>query len=268
MAQHHPARVVPVPAAGQTMAAKWRGAAAPDHEEAHMAAEPAGPAEPGGPPGRMPPGGPTRDGGTAEYRTDETAGYAARRPGPSWALSSAWGQAWQVIMVAAVLTFVLGLILLVWPKATLNVVAILIGLALIVTGIFRLISGFTVDEASGGTRAAYIIIGLLAALAGLYCLRHISVTVVLLAFIVGVFWTLHGLVELIVAATAGPGQGRGLRALLGVLSLAAGLIVVFWPTISLTILLAVIGIWLIFYGLILAVMAWQVRSLGRSAGII
>ena len=184
--------------------------------------------------------------------------------GPADPEPPAWAQAWQVIMVAAVATFAIGLILLIWPKATVVVVAALIGAALLVTGIIRLIHGFTEPGASGGTRAAYIIIGLLAALAGLYCLRHISVTVVLLAFIVGVFWTLHGLVDLIVAATSGPGTGRGLRAVTGALSLAAGLIVMFWPTISLTVLVFVIGIWLVMYGLIMALMAWQVRRAAHA----
>jgi uncharacterized membrane protein HdeD (DUF308 family) len=228
-------------------------------EEAQMAAQQAGPAgQPGqsGEAGRAPTGGPGPDSGTV--------GYGAGRYGRNWTLSSTAGQAWQVVMAAAVIVFVVGLILLVWPKATVVVVAALIGVALLVTGIFRLISGFTVSDASGGTRAAYIIIGLLATLAGLYCLRHLSVTAALLAFVVGVFWTLYGIVDLIVAATSGPGTGRGLRALTGLLSLVAGLIVMFWPTISVTILLAVIGIWLIFYGLLLAVLAWQIRSLART----
>jgi len=233
-----------------------------------VAAQQAGSAEYPGQAGPAPAGGPA-SGGTPgyqepDYQEAETAGYGTGRVSRPEALATAWGQAWQVIMAAAVITFVVGLILLVWPKATVNVVAVLIGVALLVTGIFRLISGFTAADVTGGTRAAYIIIGLLAALAGLYCLRHLSVTVALLAFIVGVFWTLHGIVDLIVAA-AGPVRNRGLLALTGVLSLAAGLIVMFWPTISITILLAVIGIWLIFYGLLLAVLAWQARSLGRAA---
>ncbi|HEY4850058.1 MAG TPA: DUF308 domain-containing protein [Streptosporangiaceae bacterium] len=181
-------------------------------------------------------------------------------------LAPTWGRTWQLILFAAVATFVLGLILLVWPQATIVVVAVLIGIALLVTGVVRLIEGFTADDASGGMRAAYVIIGLLAALAGLYCLRHISVTVILLAFIVGVFWVLHGVVDLTVAA-AGAGPGRGLRALVGLFSLAAGLIVMFWPAISLTILLAVIGIWLMFYGLMLAIMAFQFRHLADAAGL-
>ncbi|HUY49731.1 MAG TPA: DUF308 domain-containing protein [Streptosporangiaceae bacterium] len=210
-----------------------------------MAAQHAGQA---GQAGRASAGSPVAGNGAAKY------GITRTPPG-------GWAQAWPVIMFVAVATFCVGLILLAWPQATVVVVAALIGIALLVTGIFRLIHGFTADEASGGTRAAYVIIGLLAALAGLYCLRHISVTVVLLAFIVGVFWTLHGVVDLIVAATSGAGEGRGLRALVGVLSLAAGLIVMFWPAISLTILLVVMGIWLMFYGLMLAVMAWQIRRL-------
>ena len=66
------------------------------------------------------------------------------------------------------------------------------------------------------------------------------------------------------AATSGPGTGRGLRAFTGVLSLAAGLIVMFWPTISLTVLLWVMGIWLLAYGVMLGVMAFQVRHVAKA----
>jgi uncharacterized membrane protein HdeD (DUF308 family) len=205
------------------------------------------------------------DVGDPAYGTD-AAGARSSGPGPyEQETAAAWASGWQVVMLVAVLTLAVGVILLVWPHATLVVVAALIGAALLVTGLFRLISGFTAHGVSGGTRAAYVIIGLLATLAGLYCLRHLSVTVVLVAFIVGVFWTLHGIVDLAVAATSGPGTGRGLRAFSGVLSLAAGLIVMFWPSISLSILLWVMGIWLLAYGLMLGVMAVQIRHIAKTA---
>ena len=208
---------------------------------------------------------PGLDGGATPHGT-HTAGAGSSGPGLyERQTAMAWAQAWQVIMLVGVVTFALGLILLVWPQATLIVVAAVLGVALLVSGIFRLIHGFTAHDATGGMRAAYVIIGLLATLAGLYCLRHISVTVVLLAFIVGVFWTLHGIVDLSVAATSGPHTGRGLRAVTGVLSLAAGLIVMFWPTISLTILLWVMGIWLLAYGVMLAVMALEIRHAAKKA---
>jgi len=213
----------------------------------------------------VPPSEPGRGDGTTEYGAG-AAGAGPSGPGLYQRESAAiWAQAWQVIMLVAVVTFAVGLILLVWPKATLIVVAALLGVALLVSGLFRLIHGFTAHDATGGMRAAYVIIGLLAILAGLYCLRHLDVTVVLLAFIVGVFWTLHGIVDLSVAATSGPGTGRGLRAVTGVLSLAAGLIVMFWPKISLSVLLWVMGIWLLAYGVMLGVMALSIRHAAKAA---
>lgn len=176
-----------------------------------------------------------------------------------------WGRTWQAIAIAALLLFALGLILLIWPRETVVVAAILIGIALLVTGILRLVQGITAADESGGMRVAYVIIGILAILAGLYGLRHISVTVVLLAFIVGLFWAVHGVVEIVVAVSAPPGSGRGVVAVVGILSLAAGLIVMFWPAISLTILVVVLGIWLLCYGVLLAFLAFQLRAAARTA---
>lgn len=163
------------------------------------------------------------------------------------------------MLTMAVATFVLGLILLIWPHATLVVVAILIGAALLVTGVLRLVQGISAPEESGARRTAYVVIGILAILAGLYCLRHISVTIALLAFIVGVFWTAHGVADLVVAAGPGARPDRGLLALAGTLSLIAGLIVIFWSPASLTVLVAVTGIWLILDGLLLAALATRLR---------
>jgi uncharacterized membrane protein HdeD (DUF308 family) len=106
---------------------------------------------------------------------------------------------------------------------------------------------------------AYVILGVLGFAAGLYCIRHLSVTVALLAFIVGLFWAVHGAVDLIVAV-AGPAPGRWITATAGLISLAAGLFVMFKPTISLTVLLAVLGAWLALYGIILAIMAVRARK--------
>jgi uncharacterized membrane protein HdeD (DUF308 family) len=169
------------------------------------------------------------------------------------------GDAWLAVLSAAVVMVAVGIVLLVWPKATLTIVAILLGIALIVTGLLRLFDGFTARGGSAGMRAAYVLIGLLACIAGLYCVRHHSVTLFLLAFVVGVFWVVHGVADLAAAAMSGPFPGRGLRAIGGLVSLAAGLIVVFWPSISLVLMLTIFGIWLIFYGVVLGGLALRLR---------
>lgn len=167
--------------------------------------------------------------------------------------------AWPAFMAAAAGAVVLGVLLLAWPKATLTIVAVLIGVSLIVAGLLRLIDGFTAHEASGGKRVAHVVIGLLAIIVGLYCIRHYNVTIAVLAIVVGLFWVLHGIADITVGLLGGSFPGRGLTVLAGVLSLVAGLIVLFWPTITIVVLVRIIGIWLIVYGLIMAFTAFGLR---------
>lgn len=170
------------------------------------------------------------------------------------------------MLSVAIAMFIVGLILLIWPRATIAVAAILIGIALLVTGVLRLIQALSSEEESGGKRVAYVIIGILAVLAGLYCLRHLAVTATILAVVVGLFWAVHGIADLVVAAGPGVREDRGLIALTGVLSLIAGLIVIFWSPISLAVLVAVIGVWLILDAVLLTLLAFKLRREAQAGG--
>ncbi len=172
--------------------------------------------------------------------------------------------AWPAFIAAGLGAVAVGVMLLAWPKATLAIVAVLIGAGLIVAGLLRLIDGFTAHDASGGRRVAHVLIGLLAIIVGLYCIRHYHVTIAVLAIVVGLFWVLHGIADITVGLFAGPFPGRGLTVVAGILSLCAGMIVLFWPTISLTVLIAVIGIWLIVYGILMAITAFSLRRAGEA----
>jgi uncharacterized membrane protein HdeD (DUF308 family) len=201
-------------------------------------------------------GDPGRDGGAGQ---DGGAG----RPDLGVVLA---GAAWGAVLAAAIGMLAVGVMLLVWPSATLTVVALLIGAALLVTGVLRLFDAITARGESGAMRAADVVIGILAIIAGLYCLKHHSLTVLVLALVVGVLWIIHGIGDLVVAATAGPVPGRGLRAIGGVVSLAAGLVILFWPSVSLILLLTILGAWLLFYGLVLAMLAFRLRRVSKGSG--
>src|SRR5580658_8233354 len=85
--------------------------------------------------------------------------------------------AWPAFLAAGIGAIVLGALLLAWPRETLAIVAVLIGVALIVTGILRLMDGFTSHEATGGKRVASVVVGLIAIVLGLYCIRHFHFTI-------------------------------------------------------------------------------------------
>ncbi|MGH3276586.1 MAG: HdeD family acid-resistance protein [Streptosporangiaceae bacterium] len=196
----------------------------------------------------------------------------AARPGQPYAASAgglgtvAARMAWPAALAGALGMLAVGIMLLVWPSATLVVVALLVGASLLAAGVIRLYDGIMDRGASGGMRAADVVIGLLAILAGLYCIRHHALTVLVLAIVVGLFWIVHGVGDLTTAATQGSVPDRGLRVVTGVFSLVAGLFILIWPGISLALFLTIVAAWLLFYGVALAVMAVRLRSAEKAGG--
>ncbi len=178
-------------------------------------------------------------------------------------IAAAAGRSWGAVLLGGLLMIAVGVMILVWPAATLTIVAVLLGAALVVSGLMRLYEGFTASADSGGMRAAYVVIGLLAVLAGLYLIRHHALSLFLVAFLTGVYFIVHGIGDLGVAASAQVPH-RGLRAVLGVLSLAAGIIMVVWPALTLVLLLSITGAWLILYGLVLAGLAFGLRRTAKG----
>jgi len=178
-------------------------------------------------------------------------------------LATAARKSWPVVLLGALGLIALGIMLLVWPHASLTVVAILIGAALVVSGLVRLWEGLSASHRSGGLRAAYVVIGLLAILAGLYCLRHHALSLFIVTFLISVYFIAHGISDIGVAmSTRVP--GRGIRAVLGLFSLAAGIVILVWPAITLVLLLTIAAAWLLFYGLALGVLAFSLWRAGRA----
>jgi uncharacterized membrane protein HdeD (DUF308 family) len=190
------------------------------------------------------------------------AGYGQATPAED-VLAKAANTSWAVLLLGALVMIGLGIALLVWPHASLMVVAVLFGAALVISGAVRMYEGFTARGAeSGGKRAAYIVIGLVAVIAGVYCLRHHDLSLFLVAFVVGVFFIMQGFAD--IGAASAPGGSRGLRITMGIFAIAAGLILVIWPGISLVLMLTIVAAWLLFYGCILGALAFSVRRAGKA----
>jgi uncharacterized membrane protein HdeD (DUF308 family) len=113
------------------------------------------------------------------------------------------------------------------------------------------------------------VLGLLAFMVGLYAIRHVLVSVVALALLLGIFWIINGFVEIFAALTNRESTNRGWTGFMGVLSIAAGVVVLAYPGISLVTLALVLGIWLIIYGVMEIGLAFRVRSaLGRVRHVV
>ena len=75
-------------------------------------------------------------------------------------------------------------------------------------------------------------------------------TALVLAIVVGLLAIVDGIVDIIDAVRYRGSAGMTSRIVLGVLSIAFGLVVLFWPGLSLELLAVIIGIWAIVAGLL------------------
>ena len=173
------------------------------------------------------------------------------------------GESWGWVLAFSILTLILGIMVMAWPHATVKLVALLFGLQLLIGGIFALVRAFT--NSGEGSRVLLAVLGVLGILVGIFVLRHLFQTVVILVVLLGVYWVLHGIIEFFVAVDHRGAPGRGVSIVMGILSFIAGVIVLSWPAPTLLVLVWVLGIWLVVYGLIGIVGAFMVRRAVKAA---
>jgi uncharacterized membrane protein HdeD (DUF308 family) len=177
------------------------------------------------------------------------------------------GHSWGWFMVFGVITLLAGVAVLAWPGRTLLVIAVLFGIQLIVAGIFRFVAAFASDDLTGGTRVLLALLGVLSLVIGLYAVRHVLVTLLALALLLGIFWVINGSVELFMALSLRGMPDRGWTALMGIFSIFAGILVLAYPGISLLTLAIVLSVWLLLLGIMEITLAFRLRSVSHRAGI-
>lgn len=174
------------------------------------------------------------------------------------------GRHWIWLLSFGILTLAAGVAVVAWPGPTVIAIAVLFGIQLVVAGLFQFVSAFAASDLTGGVRVLTAVLGLLAFVVGLYAIRHVLVSVVALALLLGIFWVVNGFGEIFNALANRDSPHRGWTGSMGVLSILAGIVVLAYPGISLVTLAVVLGVWLIIYGVMEIGLALRVRSaLGR-----
>jgi uncharacterized membrane protein HdeD (DUF308 family) len=154
---------------------------------------------------------------------------------------------WQATLVLGALTLILGIIITAHPTGSLNFVAILLGILMILSGIFHLIRVFEPGELH---RVWAGIAGLLFIVIGVILIRHLDLTRAVIGLIIGITWIVQGLTALLAGLAGGAREGRGWWIAFGVISLIAGIVVASTPESSLKALAILLGIWFIIMGIL------------------
>jgi uncharacterized membrane protein HdeD (DUF308 family) len=162
---------------------------------------------------------------------------------------------WQATLFIGIVTLVLGIVVTARPSGSLNVVAVLIGILVVVSGVFHLIRAFDAAERrrtwQGIAALALIVVGVL-------LIRHLNLAIAAIGLLVGITWIIQGISALI-GAFSGAVSGRAWWAVFGAVSLVAGIVVAATPTTSVTVLAVLVGIWFIIMGVFEIVLAFMIR---------
>jgi uncharacterized membrane protein HdeD (DUF308 family) len=171
--------------------------------------------------------------------------------------------AWQAGLFLGVVTLVLGIIVALHPSGSLNVVAVLLGILMIVSGLFHLIRVFDRGEAH---RIWLGIAGLLFIVIGVVLIRHLHLTRAIIGLVIGITWIVQGVTALIGGIAGGVREGRGWWIFFGVVSLAAGIVVTATPASSVNVLATLLGIWFIVMGIFEIIGSFILRRAVHTPG--
>jgi uncharacterized membrane protein HdeD (DUF308 family) len=194
--------------------------------------------------------------------TDFDAGFSSESPPPpprpiEYADADASG--WWLSVVSGIVMVLLGLWVLTNLYDSVNVLALLVGISLIVAGVVEILALH--GEADVGW-AVWISGGLLVA-AGIAVLVWPDITLWALAVLAGLGLLLAGLVRVGTALARRDSPDFALQLAVGALGIVLGVIVLVWPDATLLVLALVLGLRFLVTGVVAIGVGWQLHRLAR-----
>jgi len=171
---------------------------------------------------------------------------------------------WGLVMGYGVVTLVLGLVLAVWPSETIAIVAVLVAIQLLATGVMRIVLAAWASSEDAAGRVLLGLTGGLALVVGLLCLRDPIQSVLVLGMIIGAWWLVAGVAD-VVGAVLSRREHRGWDIAGGLVGVLVGGFLLVNTDTSLRIFVVVLCVWLLLTGGIAVVIAWGLRAASRSA---
>lgn len=168
-----------------------------------------------------------------------------------------------VLAVSGVIALIAGIVLLVWPVKSAVIVTAIFASYLVVAGLVYLGLAVFSRVKGGWARVGHIVLGLIYIVAGVIAFANLGVAAATLALVVvifiGISWIVDGVVSL---SLLGQDGSRVWTLLYALLSIIAGVVVLFSPLYAAAVLWLVLGISLVALGLVQIIRA---ITLGKDA---
>jgi uncharacterized membrane protein HdeD (DUF308 family) len=167
------------------------------------------------------------------------------------------------LAVSGVIALIAGIVLLVWPIKSAVIVTAIFASYLVVAGVVYIGLGIFSKAKGGWARVGHIVLGLLYIVAGVIAFANLGAAAATLALVVVIFIGISWIVDGVVALTLlGQDGSRVWTLLYAILSIIAGIIVLFSPLIAGLAIWLFLGISLIALGIVQIVRA---ITIGKEA---
>ena len=164
-------------------------------------------------------------------------------------------RAWWLFALVGLASLVAGIIFVAKPSHSLNALAVVAGIFLLVDGIAELVASFGDDA---GDRALAAIIGVIGIVIGVILIRHPSHAVTAIGLLIGIWLVAAGVIRLVRAIVI---RDRILlRVAIALVEIVVGIAVVSSPHIGYVTLALLVGIWLIVNGIGTMAVGFLLRS--------
>ncbi len=165
------------------------------------------------------------------------------------------GSAWWAPIVLGLIALGVGVFFVLKNDSTLKTVTVILGIFLLIQAVVEILVAIF---GKGEGRGVLALIAVVTAIAGLLLVKKPFETLTVLILIVGIVFIVAAIARF-VEAVSSP-VGRGGNFLVCLLDLAAGIILLAWPDLTLTVIAVIIGIVLIVRGFLMIVFGFQMRS--------
>jgi uncharacterized membrane protein HdeD (DUF308 family) len=160
------------------------------------------------------------------------------------------------LAVSGAISLIVGLLILLWPGRTAQVAVAIIAVYVIIAGLVDI--GIGIFFRAGWARVGYIVLGVLFIVAGIFSFANLAATTVwfgvFIGTLVGILWIIEGVVSL---TTLSHGSGRGWTIFFAIISILAGIVLLFSPLLGAVTLFILIGASLLVLGVFQIIRAIQ-----------
>ncbi len=164
--------------------------------------------------------------------------------------------------IGGIIALIVGILILVWPGKTAMVVTAIIAIYAIAGGLVYAGLGIFTRSMGGWARVGHIVLGVLFIIAGIIAFVNLADTTgwfaVFLGILVGIMWIVEGVVSLTTVAGA---ASKGWSIFFAVISILAGITLLFSPLFGAAVLWWLLGIALVVLGIMQILRAFTFKTL-------